>query len=430
MKKKLALIIVAFMTVSVMSVNVSAEEYPEVSVLVEGEKLECDQPAVIIDNRTMVPVRAIGEVLDVSVDWIAETKTVVYEKDDIKATLAIGANVLNITDGDVTVPVEIDTPAVIVNGRTLVPIRFISENFRADVDWDNETKTVNITRKSDVTTLPGLSDDLDPVSYAKKLAIIGDTTIEFLSNYEHSMTEEQIAVCNESSDVIATSLQVLDTQETFSEEEINAITAELNDAFAGLTAVTEELDLLGERLTYLFVAEVSDIANTLDLTIGCLNDCTDKMTDEQSEAFSKYCDVVATALQVLDTQETFTYAEVEAIAESLTEVGDGLDKLVAELDLVDEVNAHLQAENDANDLADVTYELLDRVTEMSKTLAEVEMNEEQAEIYKNFNVSMEEVNNSTADLSSADDFNNAIDILTSVQKGFTNLAEELGVELN
>ena len=69
MKKKIALAMAAAMTVSALALNVSADEYTQVNLLVEGQAVETDQPAVIVDSRTMVPVRVIAETLGCEVDW-------------------------------------------------------------------------------------------------------------------------------------------------------------------------------------------------------------------------------------------------------------------------------------------------------------------------------------------------------------------------
>lgn len=100
---------------------------------VNGEVRRIDVPPTIINGRTMVPLRFVSECLGAGVEWIGETKTVEMAFEDTKLCLVIGK----------TVP-GLDTPATIINGRSFVPVRYVSESFGADVTWLPSTKTVEI----------------------------------------------------------------------------------------------------------------------------------------------------------------------------------------------------------------------------------------------------------------------------------------------
>jgi len=103
--------------------------------LVNGRETSLDVPPTIINNRTMVPLRFVGESLGAEVEWIGETQTVEIILEGKKLSLVIGK----------TAP-GLDTPATIVNGRTLVPIRYVSENLGAKVTWFAEDRRVEIER--------------------------------------------------------------------------------------------------------------------------------------------------------------------------------------------------------------------------------------------------------------------------------------------
>jgi hypothetical protein len=90
---------------------------------------------------TFVPLRFIGEALGSSVQWNDALKVVFLERGTRQLQLTIGSK-LAIVDGEI---VELLEAPRIVNGRTMVPIRFISEAFGADVQWDPETRGVSIT---------------------------------------------------------------------------------------------------------------------------------------------------------------------------------------------------------------------------------------------------------------------------------------------
>ena len=112
----------------------------EIDVILNGKVLQFDIPPQIVNNRTMVPLRVIFEELGATVYFNNNTKTVRATAPGIVVVLPIGSTSPTI-NGEV---VEIDQPAIIANGRTLVPVRFVAEAFGADVKWDPSTKTVTI----------------------------------------------------------------------------------------------------------------------------------------------------------------------------------------------------------------------------------------------------------------------------------------------
>ncbi|MCL2495794.1 MAG: stalk domain-containing protein, partial [Clostridiales bacterium] len=121
----------------------------EIKVLVNGAELSFDQPPIIYDNRTLVPVRMIFEALGAEVFWEQSIQTVTAVKEESTITLTIGNNTMT-KDGE---EIFLDVPAMIVGGRTLVPVRAIAESFGSEVLWNQNTKTVTITAY-DIDTEP------------------------------------------------------------------------------------------------------------------------------------------------------------------------------------------------------------------------------------------------------------------------------------
>jgi len=113
----------------------------EIKVFVDGVRVSFDQHPVIVNDRTLVPLRAIFEALGAEVGWDHESMTASAEKDGTKISVTIGSEVL-IRNGNET---ALDSPAIIVNSRTMVPARAISEAFGYSVEWNGETRTVDIT---------------------------------------------------------------------------------------------------------------------------------------------------------------------------------------------------------------------------------------------------------------------------------------------
>lgn len=117
------------------------EDSDEIKVYVNGKKLAFDQPPVLLNNRTLVPVRAIFEELGAVVMWNNTTQTALAVKGDLQITIKIGVTVMMANDKEIT----LDVPAQLINNRTLVPLRAIAEALGNTVEWDGATQTVTIT---------------------------------------------------------------------------------------------------------------------------------------------------------------------------------------------------------------------------------------------------------------------------------------------
>ncbi|NSW83619.1 MAG: copper amine oxidase N-terminal domain-containing protein [Syntrophothermus sp.] len=102
-----------------------------VSVTVNGAQLNCDPPPFIQDGTTLVPMRAIFEALGAQVGWDAETQLVTATKENRVVILQIGKPTGYINNQPVTL---LKAPRI-VEGRTFVPLRFVSEALGANVDW-------------------------------------------------------------------------------------------------------------------------------------------------------------------------------------------------------------------------------------------------------------------------------------------------------
>ena len=111
----------------------------DISVVVNGQQVQFDQPPIERSGRVFVPLRGVFEHLGASV---------VYDNGVINATASGRAIQLHIGSTQATVNGQtrtLDVAPFIVGSRTLVPIRFISESLGANVDWNDNTQTVIIT---------------------------------------------------------------------------------------------------------------------------------------------------------------------------------------------------------------------------------------------------------------------------------------------
>ena len=132
--------LIAFVFASSLVFLTSAYAQSRVNVEFNGLLVEFDQPAIIADNRTMVPVRKIFELLGATVTWDAEARCAKAELSGKKVEITIGEKEITV-DG---VKREIDAPARIVGNRTLVPLRAISESYDCKVGWDAKSATAMV----------------------------------------------------------------------------------------------------------------------------------------------------------------------------------------------------------------------------------------------------------------------------------------------
>jgi competence ComEA-like helix-hairpin-helix protein len=118
-------------------------------VFVDGAALTFQVPPRVEQGTTLVPLRGIFESLGATVVWDGATQTVKASKADTQIQLKIGSTTAYRNGQAVTLAV----PGKVINGSTLVPLRFVSEALGADVKWDGPTQTITIT--STVSTPSG-----------------------------------------------------------------------------------------------------------------------------------------------------------------------------------------------------------------------------------------------------------------------------------
>ena len=130
-----------------------------------------EKPYINEDNRTMVPVRFISQQLGYHVSWDNQTRKVSIQNGTDLVVLAIGSEKVNVNGATVT----IDTKAAIENGRTFVPIRFVTQSFDASIGFDEKTRTVVISKEK------------TPPSNAVHKVVYGDTLYSISQQYQVSV---------------------------------------------------------------------------------------------------------------------------------------------------------------------------------------------------------------------------------------------------
>lgn len=150
------------------AMNITSFAYENIDVYVNGEKLETDQPAIVYQDRTMVPLRAICEALGCDVEWYQDTQSIEISNGLYIISMQIGNYNISIRQRakdwyaenpgalyshDSTVYEDrvqpIDVSPMIINGRTLVPARALSEAVNAYVDYIPTINSVYVESEYD-----------------------------------------------------------------------------------------------------------------------------------------------------------------------------------------------------------------------------------------------------------------------------------------
>lgn len=141
--KKIMLFAVLLLLCTALAASAFAQADQGLRVIINNRLVDFPdvKPFINKDSRTMVPVRFVSNELGAAVNWDGLTKTVTIQQGGKTIILVIGNTFAHVNGQRII----FDTAAEIVDGRTMVPLRFISETFGAKVVWDGRLKTVYIT---------------------------------------------------------------------------------------------------------------------------------------------------------------------------------------------------------------------------------------------------------------------------------------------
>ena len=165
-----------------------------IKVFVDGAQLDFDVNPIMENDRTLVPMRAIFEALGAQVSWDGDTKTASAVKGGDTVKIIVDSNTLY-KNGTA---VELGVPARMVNDRTLVPVRAISESFEANVEWNGETKSVIITNPAP-TAIPTAAPTAAPTA---EPTVTPDTTQKPERGDKIQFTDEDIKALSDKKELL------------------------------------------------------------------------------------------------------------------------------------------------------------------------------------------------------------------------------------
>jgi|GEM_PF-2838135 len=150
MLRKSFLLLLLFTLLFSVVPNVAAND--SITVKINGKVQSYAQKPVIKNGATLVPLRGIFESLGATVSYDSKTKQIHASKGATKVQLELGKKEAVVNGKKIVLSVA----AEVINGSTMVPLRFIGESLGAVVSWDGASKTITITNK--VATYKSIKD--------------------------------------------------------------------------------------------------------------------------------------------------------------------------------------------------------------------------------------------------------------------------------
>ncbi|MBN2795849.1 MAG: glucosaminidase domain-containing protein [Clostridia bacterium] len=150
------------------------------TLIVDGKDLTNLAAPFIRDNRTLVPIKFIGDALEAEVTWHEEEQMVTIEKDNLDLTLWIGSRIFLLND----VYHVSDVAPTIINDRTYVPVKLVANAFQVGVLWDGDKYQVTIDSDIKQDTEDFYSLNINLVDHQR---ITGNLTLssDFTGSYDH-----------------------------------------------------------------------------------------------------------------------------------------------------------------------------------------------------------------------------------------------------
>lgn len=142
------LAIAAALPVSAQSGDTAAVKSP-LTLYVDGKQIDAGLPMYTVNNSLTVPVRVVSDRLGAAVSWDQDTQTVTLKKSGNTIVLPVGSRTAKVNGADL----ELLAAAYVKNGTTYVPIRFVSELFGLNVNYDQKQKSVKLSKMTEPSVM-------------------------------------------------------------------------------------------------------------------------------------------------------------------------------------------------------------------------------------------------------------------------------------
>ena len=176
MKKIVAFVLLMVLMLSSIGVNAAQIYYDNkwhtyegniFSLKVNGETLNCEVPPIVFDGYSVVPARDVFEFLGSSVEWVPKTQKVIVKYEGTTIEVFIDKKTVRKNAKTAMMPIA----PKLINGKTMIPVRYIAEALGFDVDFDSSTDTILInTKKETKPVVPEVSNPSATPTYDIRLS--------------------------------------------------------------------------------------------------------------------------------------------------------------------------------------------------------------------------------------------------------------------
>lgn len=251
-----------------------------VSVQLDGETVSFSgQQPVIIDNRTLIPLRGVFEKMGYTISWEPNTKTATLTAEG--TTVSVSANSDRfIVNGEVK---PLDVPAQIMNGSMMLPLRAIGESAGANVTWNGAAKVVEIDTKS-----------------------LGDEDIVQASEYFSSYS--QVIASLDSVEALCNELKSLEGEVTV--EQLQGYKSRLNDALKTINSVKAAVNELSvpDSMAELHSVRLEAIDKFSELVNLLIDYCDGKINNEE---LTEKINTISTEVTEITKENNRIFEELE-----------------------------------------------------------------------------------------------------------------------
>ncbi len=205
------------------------------TLLINGEEKNVETPYVVGDGVTLVPVRVITEAFGAEVGWVASDKKVTLSYNETEINLWIGKTSVTVNGNET----ELLSAPELTNGVTMVPLRFISENFGAEVGYDAQTKGISIVKEPKVPEVE--TKEGTYYFYTENMAFTSHTPIDFFIETEEKGFYDFVTnfKYNYSVNTVLYSINAVDDIEEIAEDDRENQLSEVSSDSIKVTSITE-----------------------------------------------------------------------------------------------------------------------------------------------------------------------------------------------
>jgi len=162
---------------------ICAHAAQEMTLYLDGKLVKTDVAPIAVDGHTMVPVRSIFEKMGAEVTWIGSRQQVIIRSVKARIVLNLDSTTAYVNNKSV----ELQKAPMVVDGRTLIPVRFVSEKLGYNVKWEPSDNSVRITTSK--------QEEPKVQNVVKKITVSKKTTSTVITIKLSKMQRPDISFC-------------------------------------------------------------------------------------------------------------------------------------------------------------------------------------------------------------------------------------------